>query len=217
MEDQNKHSEDSKASTQHSEALVKSEDVKQVQIKNSLDKRTKRTAYKDEHGKFVRTSEAIAKLSAKKASALIMAPSTEIPELTAYEALLKNMMEVATKNTDPKNLIGVAKAVKTLEDATGITAAREAMLKDKEAPFGGIKTIIISGIPGLSVGAPEKPSPTQPSWVRIEAPYIDGEVVQQNAAPRSASPSKPIKERRVAQIPAPYCPAWRRATDIGKV
>jgi hypothetical protein len=210
MEDQKTNSE-----TQNPEALVKAEDVKQVQIKNSLDKRTKRTVYKDEHGKFVKTSEAIAKLSAKKASALIMAPSEDAPELTAYEALLKNMMEVATKNTDPKNLIGVAKAVKTLEDATGITAAREAMLKEKEAPFGGIKTIIIESIPGLSVRAPEKPSPTQPSWVRKEAPYIDGEVVQQNAAPNTAS-SKPRKERRVAQIPAPYCPAWRRATDTGK-
>jgi hypothetical protein len=214
MEDQNNNSEDSKEFTQNPEALVKAEDVKQVQIKNSLDKRTKRTAYKDEHGKFVKTSEAIAKLSAKKAAALIMAPSADTPELTAYEALLKNMMEVATKNTDPKNLIGVAKAVKTLEDATGITAAREAMLKDQEPINHGVRLVIVTNpiVDRPPVSSEEKSKPTKPSFA-TDVPYIDAEIISQKGAARPQSAPKPKRDRRSANVPELARYYHRRAED----
>ena len=125
--------------------------------------------------------------------------------------MLESQLTVASKNDSAKNLGQVSQLLETIDEFSGQKMARMKAAKEPEQPF-QIRTIFIT-MPDVPMAKEPTPSPTQPSWARQEIPVAEVTHITNNAAHKTTTPAKPIRERRVAQIPKPYNTSWRRKDD----
>lgn len=155
---------------------------------------------------------------------------------TAFEEIVLNNNAVAIGNTEPKALGAVSQWTETLDLLGGTKDAR----KNLQAPEQQNQSLTVINIDGAMVSVfhrtieelcsrlakyeavPDslritnldvvKPTTLKPSFA--EAPYIDAELVQQNApAPAQPSFAKPKHERRVDVVPRKYCAQWGKRKD----
>ncbi len=152
---------------------------------------------------------------------------------TDFQEIVENNNAVAIANTEGKALGAVSQWVETLDILGGTRDARK-NLQEPEAQHanlivdtGGLAVqMLMPVITELSVrlakyeAIPNNLRITNPDEVRdrtakqpvfaSEVPFAEAELVVQG----TGQPAKAVKsERRKAQIPKPYCPAWRRKED----
>jgi len=198
--------EDSQDSTK-TEALVPA-DAKLELVKNNSGTGMVQRA-RNANGKFVATSTVSAQQDAKE-SQKFMAATDPNTGKSRKQSMREALYEAALHPTE-KSLGACVKAIEFFEAESGHTKLKGEMLSDKSHIVPVLKIVINSPIlmnPEIIDGDNPTPAKTQPSFAATEpaqAPYIDGEIVQQNRGPKPKKPTgrKPYEEFSPEPVPAP--------------
>jgi hypothetical protein len=175
---------------QKTEALVKQNALPALEVVKNRDGSDRLAAR--QKGRFTKTANARVLATQKSIEKILHLPNDS--GKTQLERIITTQAKVAEENTDARNLGAVTKFIEITDEISGTKAAREALTKEINTPI--VPTVIMIPMLNVPFAEPQKPSPTQPSWVRNEPKIAEVMSITTNSVSAEPNPWSGARDRR---------------------